>query len=99
MSVRSDGKMTRTRIRAAGLHVALEKGWQGLTFKAVAEKLPDVSWQTVKHHYKTHGGLMAAVREHVEDMLTNDQFKRQHAKIMEQLAERLQELRDIELAA
>lgn len=99
MSVRADGKMTRARIRAAGLVVVLEKGWPGLTFKAVAGELPDVSWQTVKHHFKTMGGLQAEVYKHMAECQANRQFKSQNPEKMKPLKARMGEYHALEVAA
>lgn len=99
-NIRSDGQMTRVRCRAAGLHVVIEDGWQALTFKAVAGKLPDVSWQTVKHHFKTHGQLLEATREHMRDMVQpGSQFGRQNAELVPAVEARLAELEALGLAS
>ncbi len=96
MAVRSDGEMTRARSVAAGLHVVLEGGWQGLNYRTVAAKLSDVTWQTVKHHYKTRPQLIGAVRDHMQTCIARDsQFRRQHPEKVEKVVERLTELEEI----
>lgn len=96
-TVRSDGQMTRSRIRVAGLQVVVDGGWEALTFKTVG--LADVSWQTVKHHYGTLAGLRAGVAAHMEGVLESVEAKRNlGAATVRTIRLRLEELKQLATA-
>lgn len=69
--VRTDGELTRARICAAGLHLVIDRDWQAVTFRDIAGRLTDVSWQTVKHHFKTLAELHRAVLDHARQVAEN----------------------------
>lgn len=96
-TIRSDGQMTRARVRAAGLQVVVNGGWEALTFKTVG--LADVSWQTVKHHFRTLAGLREAVAAHMRDVLDSPEGRRNlGASVVRIVRLRLEQLEQVAAA-
>lgn len=70
--IRSDGRLTRARILAAGLDLAAVHGWETVKFQSISAELGDVSWQNVKHHYSNLAALHAAIVQHGREVLEVD---------------------------
>ncbi len=71
--VRSDGRMTRARIVAGGLELAAI-GWEKVTFQALADQFADITWQGIKHHYRTVPSLQVAILEHARHVVANKEI-------------------------